>query len=413
MNDATEQAEGTPPSRRQETLELFGNRAFRSLWFCGGINSTMRWLESLATGVFVFDLTDSPLTVAFVLFARWVPLVLFGAVMGALADRVDRRRIMIAGFSTAAVSSAVLGVLVVTGAIEVWHIALGAFVNGSYTATDYPTRRTMIGEIAGAERIGVAMAFDSLTNNGTRMLGPALGGLLLATTGLQGVYFLGMTLFAVGGLLAFSVVHRRLVPPTTGTHILANLLDGFRYVRTQPVVLGTLAVTVAVNMFGFPFATMVPVIGRDILGLGAFPVGLLSSAEGGGAFIGALIVAALVRPHHYKVLFLAGATLFISGVLVFALSGSIEASFAALVVGGFGVAGFSAMQSTLLMSHVPPEIRGRVMGVLTMSIGTMPLGILHVGLLADWFGPQAALTTVAVEGLALMAAIVVWWRRRG
>jgi MFS family permease len=399
-------------SRRRESLALLGDKAFRRLWLCGAINGTMRWLEALAVSVFVFDLTDSSLDVALVLFARWVPLVLFGAWFGVVVDRFDRKIILTVGYIVVALVSTALGVLVVTGAVELWHIALGAFLNGTFAATDYPARRTLVGEVAGQSRLGVAMALDSSTNNGTRMLGPAIGGLLLEAVGLEGVYILGTVLY-VAGLSLIAGLHRRPTaePTAPATQVIVNLLDGFRFIRTQPLVLGTLAVTVIVNMFGFPFTTLVPVIGRDELALSAFPVGLLASAEGCGSLTGALIIAATVKPHLYRRLYLVGSLLFLLGILAFALSPWFATSFAALLFGGLGVAGFAAMQSTLILTAVPHEVRGRLMGVLAMSIGTMPLGILHVGLMADWFGPRIALAAMTIEGMAALLAVAVLWRR--
>ena len=164
---------------------LFAETTFGSLWYSGAITSTMRWLESLAVGVYVFDLTNSPIMVAVFLFLRWAPLVLFGAWVGVIADRISRKAILFGGLVTMFVVSLGLGFLTVLGLVELWHIGNGAFISGVFTSTDYSTRRAMIGEAAGLDRGGVAMAFDTGTTNGTRMLGPAIGGFMLQFFGFR------------------------------------------------------------------------------------------------------------------------------------------------------------------------------------------------------------------------------------
>lgn len=396
---------------RATTRALFRETTFGRLWYAGAVTSTMRWLESLAVGVFVFDLTDSAIMVAIFLFLRWAPLVLFGAWVGVIADRIDRRVILLGGLITMSGVSLLLGILAAIDAIALWHIGIAAFLSGIFTSTDYSTRRAMIGEAAGMRRVGVAMAFDTGTNNGTRMLGPALGGFLLEFMGLHGAYLLGALLYASAVFVICKMTYEQEKPSGPAPKVLSNLIEGLRYARSEPMVVGVLSITVIVNAFGFPFASILPVIGRDTLGLTAFPVGVLASSEGLGALLGAVAVGITVRPSRYGKFFVCGSFMFLAGVLLFALSPIFEASLLVLLFAGLGISGFSSMQSTILLSVAPPEIRGRVMGLLAVSVGTMPIGILYAGFLADWLGAPLGLAIVAGQGLFLWLVAAVYWQR--
>ena len=166
------------------------------MWAVGLIYGTVRWLEVLAVAVFVFELTDSPFIVSLMLVLRMSPMIFFGGLIGVLAEKINRRQLLLIGFWGVATSCAVLSLLVLTDEIELWHIGLGAFLNGMIWSADYAVRRTLLGDIAGNNNVGVAMSLDSATTNVTRMLGPLLGGVIYAAIGLQGTYLVGLVLFS-------------------------------------------------------------------------------------------------------------------------------------------------------------------------------------------------------------------------
>lgn len=387
-------------------IELLGRRDFARVWIAGTLFNVMRWLDMLAVGVWVFGVTGSPVTVALMLFLRLLPLLLFGAYVGALAERHSPRALLVGGLFLLSLLYLGLGLLAASGRLEVWQLAIGVFVSGTFWAVELPIRRTMLAELAGLERIGAAMGLEASTNNLTRMLGPTLGGALLQFVGLHGAFLLGTVLYLAAALLVLSVrydVERAFAIREKG--VLANIGEGIRYVRTNRFVVAGLAVTVVVNLFGFSYASMVPVIGADVLGLDALRVGLLLSAEGAGAFVGSVVVAFLARQSHFGPIFAGGSVAFLAAVVVFALSPSYALSLAVLTIGGFGIAGFSAMQSALILFSTPREMRNRVMGVLAMCIGSGPLGVLLVGLMAGAFGAVAAVTAIASAGLIAIIAL--------
>ena len=388
---------------------LLADAEFRRVWLIGGIAGGLRWLELLAISVYVLERTGSPSMVALITVARLAPMFLCGLPLGALADRYERKTLLLGGLVVLALTSAVLGVLAATGQVTLWQIAIGAFLNGVFFAGDYPVRRIISGEIAGADRLGAAMALESATSNATRMLGPAIGGLLLETIGLQGAYLLGAVLYLLGVVLLLRVDYRSMRFEGQARDILAALREGWRFVRARRVIVGTLMVTVVVNFWGFAYITMVPVIGERVLGLSAFPIGVLMSIEGFGALVGALLIGPLTKRRAYTRTYLVSSFAFLFAVLGFALSDWLPLSLGLNLICGISLAGFSVMQATIMFLVARPEIRSRVMGVLTVAIGAGPFGMLHLGWLAEQIGAAAAVQVMALEGLVALALTAVIW----
>ena len=380
------------------------------MWAVGLIYGTVRWLEVLAVAVFVFELTDSPFIVSLMLVLRMSPMIFFGGLIGVLAEKINRRQLLLIGFWGVATSCAVLSLLVLTDEIELWHIGLGAFLNGMIWSADYAVRRTLLGDIAGNNNVGVAMSLDSATTNVTRMLGPLLGGVIYAAIGLQGTYLVGLVLFSSAIYFIQTMTYRPGPALAMGSKFFTDLREGLRYIRSNRVITMVLTVTVVLNFFGFPFVAMVPVIGNEELGLNPVFIGMLASAEGGGAFVGAIFATLFAQPGLYRRLFVYGATMFLCGILVFSFSSGFTVSLVVLLIGGLGVAGFSTMQATIMYLEAPPEMRSRILGVLAFCIGASPIGLLNVGWLAEWLGPSTAVAVLASGGLLVMGWVFYYWR---
>jgi MFS family permease len=380
------------------------------VWLAGGFIGTMRWLEILVIAIFTLEATGSAFMVAMMMMLRSLPLFLFGTISGAIAEQVNRKVLMLCALTMATVVAVTLALLARSGQLEVWHVGVGVFLSGTLWTTEFPVRRTMLGEIAGPARIGPAMGLDSATTNGTRMLGPALGGLLYETIGIDGAYLLGATLYTIGFGLIITLDYSPAQALVRQWNVFQTIREGLAYVRGNRAIVATLAVTVIMNVWGFPFAAMVPVIGVEEMGLSAFPIGILMSAEGAGAFMGALLIATFGRPEWFNRMYLYGSFLVMIMVAIFSFSTVYGLSLGLLLTAGFGAAGFSAMQTTIMFTLAPPEMRGRVMGVLTVCIGSGPLGMLHIGLLAGWLGASTAVLVVALEGIIILAVAAWVWR---
>ncbi len=388
----------------------FGGGDFWRLWYAGLIVFMVRWMETLAMAVFVYQRTGSPFLVAMTQMLRLLPMGLFGAFLGAAADRVQRRTALAAVIVMMAASSGSLAVLGWAGRLQVWHIMLACFVNGLGWASDNPVRRVAIGEVVGAERMGAAMSLDVAANNGSRMLGPTLGGLVLATTGMAGVFTISVGLYATSLAAALTLGYRNLHPVRGQVAVLARIAEGLRAVRQDKRLLGTLTVTIIYNVFAWPFTSMVPVIAEGSLHLNDADTGLLSSMDGVGAFLGAIAIALLVSRRHYKAAYIGGIVFYMLMIILFASLRSPIPAGGALVLEGIGSSGFSVMQATLVYLFAPDEMRSRMLGVLSVCIGFGPIGFLHIGLLADAIGAQWATVVTGIEGLIAMALTWRLWR---
>ncbi len=389
-------------------LRLLARKRFRRAWAAGALAGAMRWLETLAVGWFVVEETGSPLAVALVLFLRQAPMFLFGAFAGALSERGDRRLILLAAMAAMAGIMGALALLALAGELTVYHAAVGVFFSGAFWALDFPVRRTMLGDLAGPSRFGTAMALDSSTANFTRMIGPLAGGALMLTIGISGAYLAGVACFCSGALLLLATAYRRPPAPSAGRGLFADIRDAFVYLPHEPVVLGTVLLTVVMNVFGFPYLNMIPVIGKEELGVDALATGSLMSAEAATAFATALVIAALVRPRHFLRLYVIAGAAFLACVAGFSFAPGYREAVIALLASGIGFAGFAAMQGTLILHGAAPAMRARVMGMMTVAIGAGgPVGTLHVGFMAEHVGAQTAVGIMAAEGLACMALVLL------
>ena len=389
---------------------LFRQPDFFRLWLVGLVASVVRWLETLAVGVFVYQTTPSAFLVAMMTMLRLLPMGLFGALLGAIAERVDRRIALIVVVLQLMLNSVVLAVLAFSGHVALWHLAVASFLNGLGWATDNPVRRMMIGEVVGPELMGRAMSADVVSNNASRMLGPVVGGLLLATVGLGVTFALSALLyiFAVTAALRLTYRNPRIVAGSGA--VFARMAEGFACVRRSPKLIATLMITIIYNLFGWPYTSMVPVIGLDNLHLGAAGIGVLASMEGIGALLGAVAMAMFGRPSHYVRVYVGGVFLSVVMLIIFALVPNPIVAGAALLLTGFGAAGFSIMQATLVYINAPAEMRGRVLGILSLCIGTGPIGFIGIGLAAEAFGARAATVGTGLIGLAVLALTRRWWK---
>jgi MFS family permease len=394
---------------------LFRNRNYLCVWVFGALTGFIRWLQLLALGVYTFEITGSPFLVSLVPVLWGFPLAFAGPIVGGIADRVNRKVFLGLGIGTVLCVAAVMAFIATTQGLAFGHIAVASLLSGLFWATDMPLRRRLIGDVAG-ENLTAAMSLDSATNSATRMLGPFIGGVMLQWFGIGGVYALSAAVYAAGLLLVFSI---RLPAPagsSASLSLIRDLVAGIRYALGNWELRRVLAITIVFNIFGFPYTSMIPILGRDLLGLTPSLVGFLSSVEGAGAFAGGMAIAMLAKPALYGRIYIGGVLLHLHLILYLsvlaAVSGGPNHSFVAvsmtLAVMGFAMSGFAAMQSTLTYFHTAPEYRSRVLGAVALCIGTGPLGFLNLGWLAENHGLPAALAIMSFEGLFSMLLLWYW-----
>lgn len=390
---------------------LLAEPDYRRLWLAGAIIAVVRGLETLAVALFVLEATGSAFLVTLMTLLRLLPMGLFGAPLGVLADRVERHLLLILVLAAGALASAGMAVLAWRGVLEVWHVALACFVSGFAWASDNPIRRMLLGQVVGADRMGRAMSMDVATSNACRMIGPSLGGLVFALAGVAGAFGLAALLQLVAIAAALRIRARGgTTVAAPGEGVLARISAGVALAWRDRRLRGTLWVTIVFNVWGWPFTALVPVVAQQHLGLGAEGTGLLSSMDGAGSFLGALLLGVIARPAHYARWYVAGVTAYLGFIILFALAPASVPAGAALLANGMGQAGFAVMQATLVYLAAPPEMRSRVLGVLTVCIGLGPLGFLHLGLLAELFGARLACIITGAEGLLILALTWRIWR---
>ena len=365
------------------------------------MTGTMMSLEMLVIALLALELTDSPFLVSITFFLRFLPM-LFGLGLGVLAERLNRKHLMAGGLAIQATVSAALAFLTISDLIQYWHLALGSFLIGAVMASEFPVRRTMIGEVVSRTNVGRAISFEQTTNSLFRILGPFIGGVFLSTIGAQGGFLLGVVLYSVGIVVALSMKYSR---PTASDQLAGpktQVIEGIRYIRRSQVMIGTLGVTLIVNVFGFSYMSQQPIVAKQVLMVSDVLIGVLQSVEGAGAFIGAALIAVFARPRHYTRIYMWGSVLYLISIIIFSQSETYWVSLIILFFAGIGISGFATMQSAIMIYVASPEMRGRVLGSVAVFIGLGLLGQLGIGLLASILNPATAVLITASTGIVFM-----------
>jgi MFS family permease len=392
--------------------ELLKTPDFLRLWLVGASANAMRWLELLASGLFAWEVTHSSIAVTLVVAVRQLPQLLFGAFAGAVSEAVNRKTIVMLALVIPAVVSTVLATLATTEHLALWCVTAGNLVSGTMWATEMSTRRRMVGEVAGPQRIVPAVALDSVSSAATRMVGPLLGGIIFGWLGIKGAYILTALVQFLGAFALAGLVHPQQTRRLDPARLSADIAEALSFAWTRPTILLVYGVTIVTNAFAFAYSGLVAPIGAGEFHVSPALVGLLAAGEPLGALTGgALIAAGLVRMDR-RLTFAGGASLFMVALIVMALSPSYWLAFAVLVVGGFGTAGFGNMQTTLMLTEAPADMRSRLMGIVTVCIGTGPLGVLAAGLISNEIGPRDAVLVMAGLGLVATALLTIGLRGR-
>jgi MFS family permease len=390
----------------QPRASVFGvlrDADFRLIWWVGGLSELARWMEQLVLSLLIWEVTRSPLQLALVLVFNNAPRPLCSPITGLLADRFSRRRILLGAQLLATSTVSGLLVMLVLDIIEPWQVYIAVALIGVTKALEDPSRRTAILDIVGSQGLVNALSLDVMSHTTGKILGPLTGGALVETIGFAGAY---------GCMVAIHIVNlglmtRLRIPPPRGTYqgesVWRSLWLSVRAARRNPLMLGMLYVTLVMNALAFPLRQFIPAIGSEYLGVGAGWVGLLAAAEGFGQLLGAGWLASRRALQDHGRVFVAGSALVLIMAVLFVWSPWYGLAFTLLAIGGGGQAGFSTMQSTITMLGAPPDMRGRMMGLLSVCIGVAtPLGTLEIGMLAAAFTVPAAITVNALAGLLLL-----------
>ena len=393
---------------RGQPFRALHNRDYSLLWTGQFGHSAALWVEAIARSWLIWELTGSATLLATVSLLRAVPMLFFGLVGGVLADRFDKRKILIACQTTTLVNYLIIATLIATGVVQVWHVLLSAFVMGCSMSFNQPARTSLIPSLVKEDELHSAVALNAAAMNVMRVVGPGLAGLLIAPIGVSGVYYISAGVYVL--TLVTTIIMR--VPAVTAraerTSLHADLGETFGYVYRTKTILALVLLALVPMLFGMPYMVLMPVMADEVLHVGASGFGWLQSLAGVGALVVVLLIAALARIARKGLLILIG--IFAFGGLIMAFSQSTWFPLSLAIVAFIGLTATAARVfiNTSMLEIAPPDMRGRVMSVYTLDRGLVPLGTMVAGPLADAFGAPLAL--LAMGGVCMVVPLLVGLR---
>ena len=394
-------------------LRALGHRDFRLFWFGQLVSLIGTWMQSVGQSWLVLELTNSPFRLGLIGALQFGPILLFSFLSGAISDRVRKRRLLLGTQTALMLQAFTLAVLVWSGHVQFWHVAVLAALYGLATTLDMPSRQSYVAHLVPRGDLMNAIALNSAVFNGARVVGPAVAGLLVARYGTAAAFVLnGASFIAV--IAALAAIRTEGAPsPRRGIGLRAEIAEGVRYAAGTPRVALVMSLLVVVSLFVINMNVLVPLIAREVLHEGAHGFGLLMASLGLGAMAGALAVAALAvgRPPLGMVV---GPALAAAGLLLLLSTARHFGTTAAVLVAlGFAQIVFMTSCNTTVQIAVPDELRGRVMGLYALVFaGMTPIGALIMGTVAEHWGVSRACAVGGSAGLVLILALTIGWRRR-
>jgi MFS family permease len=392
-----------------QTFRSLRVRNYR-LYFAGQAVSWIgTWMQSIAQAWLILTLTHSGVAIGATLALQYGPILVLGPWGGVLADRFDKRKLLMGTQTSAGLLALILGVLTVTHVVEPWMVFVVAGVFGLVTALDNPARQSFIGEMVGRQDLPNAVSLNSVLMNSARVIGPGIAGLLIATVGTGPCFLINAASYvavvvALWMMRPAELLRGERVPRSKG-----QLREGLAYVARTPTLRRPLLLMFVVGLFGFNFATLLPLFATETLHQGPGGYGVLFSAMGVGAVAGGLVIA--FRGSVGDRLMVGGAAAFGAGVVVEALMPTLPWALLAMLPVGIANTVFISTSNSLLQAHATPAMRGRVMALFGMVfLGTTPIGAPLAGWAAEALGPRAALGLSGA--ICVAAAGVTGWALR-
>jgi len=398
------------PSGVKHVLRTLRYRNYRLFFGGQGISLVGTWMQSIAMSWLIYRITNSVFLLGMVSFLSQIPTFLFSSVAGVLADRLNKRRVLVVTQTLAMVQALILAVLVLTHTIAVWQIIVLGIFMGLVNAVDAPTRQAFVVEmIERREDLSNAIALNSALFNGARLIGPSIAGVVIAAVG-EGWCFLlnGLSYIAVIAALLAMRIGRRQVEARS-RNVWHETREGFAYTMGHAPIRSVLLLLSVVSLVGMPYAVLMPVFARDILHGGPHTLGFLMGALGLGALAGAVYLASRKSVFRVERNIPIAATIFGVGLVGVSLSRVLALSLGLMLVTGFGMMVQMASSNTLIQSVVDDDKRGRVMGLYAMSfMGVAPFGSLLAGVIAHRVG---APHTLVGGGICCVVGAVLFARQ--
>ena len=384
-----------------------GHRGFRLLWTATLLSATARWADTVVVGWLTLELTDSALMVGIVAASKMAGYVA-APFMGVLADRMDRRLLLVIAAVVNVAVSALMLLLFVFGLLVLWHIIALALLSSLTWALDNPTRQAFVPDLVGRQHLTNAIALNSLAIEITVVVGPALGGILIPVFGMGGAYGLITAIYLLDVVVLLLLKDVRQVATAVTESPVKSLLGGLRYVRGNQIVLVLLLIAGLLNMLAAPYRyAFMPVFSRYVLDAGPTGYGMLTAMAGVGALVAGLWVVSLGNFRSKGKLLTWTSIAWPLSLLLFAMSTSYSVSLALVFVAGLTQAIVWTVIATLILGNTEQAMRGRVMGLRTGVVASLPIGNLLAGAAAERFGPPLAQGAYAIAAMLLMIVIVL------
>lgn len=370
--------------------------------------SAGQWVQQVTLGWLAYEMTGSAVLLGALSGLRALPFLVVSPMAGVAADRLDRRNILITVELFLTATAVGMGALVWSGSLEVWHLFAFSLITAVAWSFNQPVRQSLVPNVVPRRDLMNAVALNSVGFNITKVIGPAIGGALIAAITAAGNFFVQAA--AYGAVVA--VIFRMRVPPTPTearqSSVFANLKEGLRYVVSTPVVLALMMAGLVPNIFAMPYQTLMPVFQKDVLGVGPDGLGLLLAAPGVGAVVATLFLASIADSFRRKGVLLLG-SLFLLGVTLILFSRTTSLPVALLTLVGVGACQifYAATTTTLIQLTVPDALRGRVMSIYMLDHGLSPAGAMLAGVSAQLFG--APITVAFMGVIVILLAVAVAW----
>ncbi len=366
-------------------------------------------MDQISRGWLIYQVTGSPLQLGLATAMRGIPLLLFGVIAGGVADRYGRKRQLIISQVTNGFINLLLATLVLMHLVHPWHIYVTAFIAGTVQAFQQPARQTMVSDTVGKKHLINALALNSAALNSSRAIGPAVGGILIATVGVDGSYYAQAFLYFFATIWTIQMHVPERSPESFGRAregFFTSIGSGIAYVAKTSNIRTIMILALGPVTFGMAYTSMMPIFAIKVLHGGSELQGFLLTAVGLGALAGALVVASMRRDNSYALPAVIGASMFCVALIGFSISHWIWLSVIFLTMVGIFNVTYLTQDQTLAQVLSPPHMRGRVMSIYLLNRGLVPVGSLLAGALASAFGAPRALLILACLSLAIIVIAV-------
>ena len=376
----------------REMFSSLKHANFRLFWFGQLVSLSGTWVQAVAQGWLVLALTNFALLLGMINVIAALPIMLFSLVGGVVADRLNKKNILLLTQAFSTVFAFCLGVLASLELAAFWNIAIVVALLGLVNAFDVPARQSFIVEMVGRDDLNNAIALNSLLFNSARIIGPVIAGFLAGTLGIASCFYVNGGSFLAVIIALIFIKGDFTAKDISGSPMAEGLLDGAKYVLSNRNIRSLVIITAISSIFGMANIVLMPIFARDILKAGIQGLGFLMASVGLGAILGALTLAKFSNRDDKRIFIKSGTVILSLSLIIFAVSTSYALSIASLLLAGWGIIMQSATINTMLQLKTPDRLRGRVMSFYTlMFLGMMPVGSFIAGLFAHWFGAPMAL----------------------